>query len=536
MNPRFPDHGNGPYRLFRGLNRELVERWHSCLDDPVDAQNRRLRAVLAQLTGTAFGRDHGIDGGEDLQSWRSKIPLRDYDGHLPWLRRVHQGEARVLVQERVSGLLKTSGTTGAAKLLPVTRVLEEEVQCGQSLWRLALMRDHEGVTEGSALTVVSPAVEGRLASGLSFGSNTGRMQSAQPWYVRMRYAVPDWVHGIEHADSRIYALLRFALQARITSITTANPSTLLLLARKLQEFRSELAEDLRCGTMERGPLAGWMLPRRVRWRLRRAAVPEDWRMARIWPLVTVNCWKGGPADFFLRRLPDALGGPVTVREVGITASEGYFAVPMGDGDEGGLAWLGGHLLEFIDSTGEARWAWELDEGDEYRLVISTGGGLYRYDLNDLVKVTGHVGRVPILRFVRKGGNVLNVTGEKLTEDQVVRAGRVLGPIQGYTVRYRMDEIPVLITAVEGRPECSAEDFDRALRETNVEYASKRASGRLGSAEFLLLPSGTYERYRALRVAQGATDGQVKDLVVAVSEEQWELLMRARSADSALSPT
>jgi len=523
--PRFPESGNGPYRLFRGVNQKLVERWNTSLDSPVEAQQDRLREILGRAVGSAFGHEHGLVGHEDLEAFRQKVPVRSYDGHAPWMERVHRGESGVLVNVPVTGLLKTSGTTGAAKLLPLTDAYEREVQEGQTLWRLALMRDHERVTKGSALTVVSPATEGRLPSGLPFGNNTGRMQASQPWYVKLRYAVPDWVFGIEDSEARVYALLRFALQADVTSITTANPSTLLLLARKLLEFQAPLTRDLAEGTMRHGPLAGWRLPRRVRWRLKKARVPTDWRPARIWDLETVNCWKGGPARFFLDRLPEAFGGEVTVREVGITASEGYFAVPMGDGEDGGVAWLGGHVLEFLDSSGRAHWAWELEEGREYRLVVTTSGGLYRYDLNDVLEVTGHVGQVPILRFVRKGGNVLNVTGEKLTEDQVLRAGRVLGPVVGFTAHYRMDEVPALVVAYEGAAQGTAEAMDRALCEANIEFASKRSSGRLAPVELLELPAGSYAAYRGARVAQGASDGQVKDLVVAVTEAQWRTLLR-----------
>ena len=523
--PRFPETGNGPYRLFRGVNQKLVDRWHFTLDNPVDAQQQRLRAILRQAVGTAFGDAHGLTGAEDLTAWRRKVPVCTYDDLGPWMERVHAGEANVLTRQPVTGLLKTSGTTGAAKLLPLTEAYIEEVQQGQTLWRLGLMRDHEGVTRGSALTVVSPAVDGTLPSGLAFGNNTGRMQKAQPWYVKLRYAVPDWVFGIQDPDARIYALLRFALQSQVTSITTANPSTLLLLARKLLEFREPLSEDLRRGEMCRGPFATWRLPRRIRWRLRKADVPTDWRPARIWPLETVNCWKGGPASFFLEKLPEAFGGPVTVREVGITASEGYFAVPMGDGDEGGVAWLGGHLLEFVGDDGLPRWAWELNEGEQVRLIVSTSGGLYRYDLNDILEVTGHVGQVPILRFVRKGGNMLNVTGEKLTEDQLIRAGRRLGAVTGFTAHYRMDEVPTLLIAIEGAPECSPAELDDALCACNIEYASKRETGRLAQLEFVELTDGAYARYRNARVAEGASAGQVKDLVVAVTDDQWSRLLR-----------
>jgi hypothetical protein len=525
MAAHFPETGNGPYRLFRGIEDKLVRRWHLSLSDPRAAQRQRLAALLSQASGTAFARDHGLGSTETLESYRAKVPLRRYDALAPWMERVHAGEASVLTREPVRSLLKTSGTTGASKLLPVTEAYAREVREGQSIWRLALMRDHEAVSRGGALTVVSPGIEGRLPSGLAYGSNTGRMLAEQPLLVRMRYPVPEPIHAIEDGEARVYALLRFALQADLATLTTANPSTVLLLARKLLEHREDLARDLAEGSLRYGPAAGLRLPRRVRWRLRRRPVPQDWRIARLWDLATINCWKGGPARFFLQRFPAALGGEVCVREVGLTASEGYFAVPVDDGDSGGVAWLGGHLLEFLDDSGAPGWAWELQEGRRYRLVVSHTGGLYRYDLNDLVECTGFDQGAPRLRFVRKASGVLSVTGEKVSEDQVVAVMASLGEdLVGFTVGLRMAEVPAYQLAVEGRPGPDlAARFDAALQAHNVEYAAKRASARLAPMELVQLPEGAYAAYRRWRIQQGATEGQVKDLVLAARPEDWRAL-------------
>ncbi|MCP4804707.1 MAG: GH3 auxin-responsive promoter family protein [Proteobacteria bacterium] len=527
---RFPEDGHGPYRLFRGLERASVDRYHRTLDDPASAQQERLRAILGLASPTAFGREHGLRPELGLDRFREQVPVREFDELAPWMDRVHAGEERVLTTSGVKSLLKTSGTTGASKLLPVTEPYAAEVKAGQDLWRLALIRDHEAVTKGSALTVTSPAEEGRLPSGIPYGSNTGRMQDEQPLMVRLRFPIPSAVQHIGDAEARIYALLRFALQARISTLTTANPSTVLMLCRKLQEHRESLGRDLAAGTCREGPARELKLPWRARLRLRRTPVPTDWRPARLWPLATVNCWKGGPARFFLDRFPEALGGDVPVREVGLTASEGYFAVPMTDGDEGGVAWLGGHVLEFLDDDDTPHWAWELETGRTYRLVITTSAGLCRYDLNDLVEVTGHAGRAPILRFVRKGANVLSVTGEKVSEDQLVRAMTALSHLHdavGFTLGVRMAEVPVYQLAIEGphRPELAAA-LDRALQEGNVEYASKRET-RLGPLELVPLSDGTYARHRRMLVEGGAPDGQVKDVLLAVDATAWDHL---RSAD------
>jgi len=522
----FSEDGNGPYRLFRGIEKGLVEAYERSVRSPREAQQERLDAMLAGATGTAFAADHGLSGPLSLEAFRERVPIRSYDELAPWMARVHAGEPDVLTRQPPRSLLKTSGTTGASKLLPVTEAYAKEVRQGQALWRLALLRDHERVSQGKALTVVSPAIEGRLPSGLPYGSNTGRLQDEQPWLVRLNFPVPRAVAHIEDAEARIYALLRFALQADIATLTTANPSTVLLLARKLREHQDDLARDLVAGTCSFGP----RLPLSARLRLRRRQPPEDWRPAKIWDLAVVNCWKGGPAGWFLDRFPKALGADLPVREVGLTASEGYFAIPMSDGDEGGVAWLGGHVLEFLDDQGP-RWAWELEVGRRYRLVVTTSAGLYRYDLNDIVEVTGFVGEAPLLRFVRKGRNVLSVTGEKVTEDQVVGVLRRLAPdATGFTLRVRMAEVPIYELAVEGDLR-GLEAFDEALRGANVEYDSKRATGRLAPAHLVEVAPGTYARRRAARVAAGAPDSQVKDLVLAVTEAEWEELMAAAGRSS-----
>jgi len=532
----FPDEGNGPYRVLRGFSRAVVDRLTRAAEEPEAVQRERLAAILRGARGTAFARDHGLTGKEGWEAFRRAVPVRRYDELEPWLSRVVAGERRVLTRQRVTSLLKTSGTTGPAKLLPVTRAYVREVAEGQALWRLALIRDHEEVTKGKALTVVSPAVEGRTPSGLPYGSNTGRMHDAQPWIVRIRYPVPGRVYAIPDPEARVYTLLRYALQARLSTITTANPTTVLLLCRRLAEHREDLAGDLVDGTLRRGPAAALdpVLRKRLHRSLRRRPAPADWRPAHLWPLATVNCWKGGAAGFFLDRLPDALGGEVPVREVGVTASEGYFAIPMSDDDVGGVAWLGGHVLEFVDEAGDPHWAWELENDATYRLIVTTSAGLVRYDLGDVVRVTGFVGRLPCLRFVRKAGSVLSVTGEKVTEDQVVRAmtaalaGR---PLAGFSVGHRLAEVPVLRLAVEGAApdelEALAARFDAALRRANVEYDAKRGSARLGPPEAEVLPDGTYARWRAARVGEGAPEAQVKDPVVAVDGAAWERLEAAR---------
>ncbi len=530
----FPRDGHGPYRLLRGVAARAVDAFDATCAAPERAQAKRLAVVTGECADTDFGRAHALGSTMTLDAFRAAVPVRTHTELLPWLDRVAAGEAGVLSRSRVAMLLETSGTTGRAKWVPCTAPWAASVADAQRLWVLAMLRDDEALAHGSALSIVSSAQHAASPGGVPVGSNTGRMFLAQPWWVRLRAPVPYAAYCVSDPELRAYVVLRHALAADVRSWTTANPSTILLYCRRMAAWWDDLAADCAEGTLQRGPAAALTpaerraLGRGGGWLgFARRTLPAAPLPARVWDLRRVACWKGGAAPFFLGRLPDALGADVPVREAGITASEGYFAVPVDD--DGPVAWLAGHLLEFIGDDGAPRWAWELEEGREYRLVISTEAGLLRYDMGDVVRCVGWLGRAPRLHFVRKAGNVLNATGEKLTEDQLVTAASASLPgATGVSCSLGWGERPWVRVAVEGATDPERERaFDAALRAANLEYDAKRATDRLGPARLVTVPPGTFAAWRLARVRAGAPDAQVKDPIV-LDGERWDALVRGEA--------
>lgn len=518
--PHLERDGPWSWRVLRRLRRSSLRRFMAALDDPAQAQAAALARVLDAARGTAFAAEHRLAGVTTLEGYRDAVPVRPASAFEGYLQRVAGGDSLALTRHPVLHLNKTSGTTGAPKLLPVTEPWAAAVADAQAMWVAAMVAEQPEVAKvgGRALTSVGSAIEDRSDAGVPVGANTGRMRGDQPWWVKVRYAVPAEVFAISDAEVRHYVLLRLALAVDVRSWTTANPSTILALCRAAVRHRDDLAGDLVDGTLRRGPAAG--LPRATRRRLapwvwRRRRLPEDPRPAAYWPnLACVNCWKGGAAPFFLERLPAALGREVPVREVGISASEGHIAVPLHSSWWGGVLHAAGHLVELVPvGATEAVGAHLAQAGQDYRVVLSTTAGLYRYDIDDIVRCEGRYRSTPVFRFVRKGDEVLSVTGEKVTSDQVARAaGLALGPgAVGVAVGVHMDEIPALIVVVEGEPPTDAAvGFDRALRELNVEYAGKRSSDRYGPVRLERAPEGTFDRWRAERASLGVADGQLKD--------------------------
>jgi len=539
------------YQLLRWFTRDLHRRFERAFADPALAQRQRLAAILARGARSAYGREWGFESLKDPDAFRARVPLVVYDDLAPWTERVAAGEQQVLTGQPVRLLLRTSGTTGPAKLLPCTPAFERETGAARAWWVARMVEEDERNALGKHLTVYSPEQEGRTAGGVPYGSNTGRIRNRQPALVRLADPIPEPVYALAAADVRYDLILLFALAAGdLGTLTAVNPSTVLALLRRLDGDAQGLVAELESGRLR--PRVGLdeqlrvqleqrlaVSPRRLSHLRSLLARPQPWPLDRVWPeLTTVNTWRCGGAAFYEPALKARLG-QIPLRDPGFSASEGFVAVPWTHTRSDGVLNVAGHFFEFLPADAPAggggaatRLSHELNPGEHVRPVLTTSGGLYRYDLGDVAEVVGRYGATPTLRFLRRAGRVLSVTGEKVTEHHAATAASAacasvgVAPV-GFTVGLRLGELPTYCLAVEAAgagpaPAELAAAFDRELGRANVEYRCKRDSLRLGPPEVVQLPAGAYERLEAELVAGGAPAAQVKPPPLAM---EWTLIER-----------
>src|ERR1035437_5589580 len=133
---------------------------------------------------------------------------------------------------------------------------------------------------------------------------------------------------------------------------------------------------------------------------------------RVWQhLKVVSCWADGHATGAAQQLAQSLGS-VVLQPKGLIATEGIISISF----EGRhpLA-IRSHYLEFEDDSGHLLLSSELQEKHEYHVILTTGGGLCRYRLDDRIAVDGMLGRTPSIRFVGKSAQVSDRMGEKLSD-------------------------------------------------------------------------------------------------------------------------
>jgi hypothetical protein len=155
--------------------------------------------------------------------------------------------------------------------------------------------------------------------------------------------------------------------------------------------------------------------------------------------------------------------------------------------------------------------------------VTTPAGLYRYFINDVVRVTGFWNATPFIEFLQKGKGVTNITGEKLCEAQVLQAVRETLAARGRSARFVMalaDEqalrYRLYLETESGAPLDSAAiaaEVDARLAQLNVEYQAKRESERLRPLEVRQLAPETGEAYKRQCVSQGQREGQFKMVAI-----------------------
>ena len=486
-------------------------------------QDELLRAMVGRHAETAFGRDHGFASIRGYEDFRRAVPVGSYETHRPYVERVLAGETEALVPrgERVLMFSLTSGTTGAPKHVPVTRRFLADMRKGWNIAGLMALRDHPEGWLRAILQIASPMCEERSPTGLPCGAISGLLAATQKRIVRRMYPVPQAVQAISDPTAKYYAILRCAVDKDVALITTANPSSTIRLIETGQAHAERLIRDVADGRL--GPpgevppeLAASLkfrpnraLARRMEDGMRRDGVllPRHfWK-----PAILMN-WTGGTLKLYLRRLRE-LFGDVPVRDIGLLASEGRFSVPLADDTPAGVAEITANFLEFMpvedhDATNPRTLrAHELEVGAEYFLVVSNWAGLWRYNMDDRVRVTGRLGRSPVFEFLSRGTRTANITGEKITEHQVVEAMRQACAagvhIEQFVMQGRFAGTPYYELRIEETAGCDlsrvAALMDETLAGLNMEYRSKRHSGRLGPIRAVALQAGTLKKAEADKV-------------------------------------
>lgn len=519
-----------------------------------ELQTSALRRSLRGMRGSRFSGERGLDRVQSLSDLRAALPLQTYEELRPYIDQVRDGNCTALFHGSNRPLMfaTSSGTTAAQKFIPVTSEFVRQYRRGWNTFGLRLLEDYPRAILRAILQSSGRYDESYTSAGIPCGAITGLLARTQKRIVRRYYVGVPEIANINDATARYYTLARLGIARDVSWAVTANPATLIRIAQVASDHAESIVRDIRDGTLSNkldvpSDVRAAILPL-LRPSPQRATELDNagkgagaFRPRDYWKMEFAACWTGGSMAHYLPRLREWYG-PIPVRDVGLLASEGRVSLPFQNESAAGVLDVEGACFEFLplreaDSAAPVVLGpRELEVGSDYIVVMTNDAGLVRYRLDDVVRVRGFLNQAPIVEFLHRAGKVSSVTGEKLTENQVVAAVAATAAEMGislldfvaapqwgdppyYRVSFSADEIPPQIDQL----------LDRNLCAQNDEYSSRRKSGRLGIPMCRAVPAARFfEMERKLIRSRGSALEQLKRpcLVTKIAGDA-ELLADAR---------
>ena len=339
----------------------MAKRVYSWAARPHEAQDRVFAELIQGGRETAFGKDHGFDQIRSYEDFRSRVPVRDYEGFRNYVDRIRLGEKDVLWKGKPLYFAKTSGTTSGAKYIPITREsMPFHIEAAKEALLLYIANTGKAEFVGGKMIFLQGSPEIEELNGVKTGRLSGIVAHYVPNYLQ-KNRMPSWeTNCIEDWETKV---------DRIVEET--------------------VVEDMRL-------ISG--IPSWVQMYFERLVKREGKKVGEIFPNFSLFVYGGVNYEPYRRHMEDLIGRKVDSIEL-FPASEGFFAyqdrqVAADEAYPGMLLLLrSGIFYEFIeadkffDDQPRRLQLKEVKKGVNYVLIISTNAGLWAYNIGDTIEFT-----------------------------------------------------------------------------------------------------------------------------------------------------
>jgi hypothetical protein len=343
----------------RSILQPIIGPWYESLENPQRAQDQVLYDLVKKYGSTGYGNAHDalrVNGVSDYQRY---FPVIDYQGLLPFLSKVQQGNYQAILPEPPVAWVMTRGSTGKSKVLPATQThLKQIFTCGaRALIHYALRTKNFDVFTGNILNLNFPSSVHTMTSDgkeMTYGYSSGTYARLNPMFDRVsliprQEEVDTLGSGIGRGDweKRFELVYQQAKDKPVTATMGVTP-VILAFARYVKRKHGKKPRDL-------------------------------------WNLQALFCTSVRKIQFKYAPILKRYFGDVPVVEM-YTATEGVFAQQY---DE--LPYVtpnyDSYFFEVLTGKGP-RMLYELKRGEWGRLIIS-GCMFPRYDIGDMIEAAGN---------------------------------------------------------------------------------------------------------------------------------------------------
>ena len=531
---------------------------------PLKAQKRVLKQIIRRNKNCELGKKLNLKDVKSIEDYQRIVPISTYADYEPYVdRMINNKEDRIMFSGRNMRYASSSGSVGKPKILPKGVNDLWKMQCiGFSV---SVATAYHWIKENTGKGLYSQM--GPLAINLSGHKLKDGKQCNGAGQIPLRYLsvimpfmttspVEILYPDLEEKLDTSYLHLRFCLGNRKISYLGSIVVTLLTqMFDYLEENWEMLCDDIEKGIINPNidcpPKMRKKLERKLKANPKRAEeLREEFRKGfddpiapRIWPkLQWAYGMMGANLTVYVDKLRRYIGPDVPIHNMGYAAAEGFFATPMelNVSDYCLLPWC--IFFEFLpvdegedkaDENAKPLLINELEVGKDYEMIVSNFSGLYRYRMEDVVRVTRMYNNTPQVELMFRQNLSMNVANEKTTVDMIDAA--VENCMKENDLDYagfsfypdfstKPPRYTMLIELTKGEPseetrEKLIKSLDHQLDEINEKYYKYRRWGMLNTPEVLFLEEKSYVAYTEFLASKGVILNQVKPVTVINNEER-----------------
>lgn len=336
----------------------MVNPWYESVKHPAESQQQVLSELSKSYAATDYGRNRALSSAEDTAIFRNNFPVVNYETLNSHFIEVRDGKYQDILPEPVVCWVMTRGSTGASKVLPITKThIEQILSCGaRALINYALRKNDIELFTGRILNLNFPsAVHEMTVDGkrITYGYSSGTYARLNPMLSNVSLLprqddIDALGPGITRTDweKRFELAYRQALSENVVSVIGVTP-VITAFGRYVKKRHGKTPKEM-------------------------------WRMHALFCTSVCSIpFKYGPG---LKKL----FGDVPIVEI-YSATEGVFAQQMND-----LPYVTPNYDKYffeVQTAHGIKMLHELGRGEWGKLIVSSC--LFpRYDIGDLIESAG----------------------------------------------------------------------------------------------------------------------------------------------------
>lgn len=379
--------------IFTWYIKKRVHQIELFMKYPLDVQDEWFHTLISSAEQTEWGKKYDYKSITNLDQFKDRVPIQDYDSLKPYITRMLEGEQNILWPSEIKWFAKSSGTTSdRSKFIPVSEESLQEChyRCGKDMLSIYCNnRPETKMFTGKGLVLGGSHQINQLNGESCYGDLSAVLIKNLPLWAEF-YRTPDMsIALMDNYEEKIEKMARATIHDNVTNISGV-PTWTIVLAKKILELTGK------------------------------ANLMEVWPNLELYIHGAVNF--GPYREQFKQLIPsDEMYYLETYN-----ASEGFFAIQDQRNSSEMLLMLDyGIFYEFLpmehfdEENPVTKTLGEVELHKNYAIIISTNGGLWRYMIGDTIQFTS---LSPFrIKITGRTKHFINAFGEELIIDNAEKA-------------------------------------------------------------------------------------------------------------------